>query len=118
VIERAGGGVLLLLASGAGVRGGSSSLVYGASKGGVNGLAMTLTAQLAPRGIRLHVICPGSVDTPMKRDNIRKGALRAGRSPEDAVAASTLADPAGVARVLTFLASRDADFALGTVFTR
>jgi NAD(P)-dependent dehydrogenase (short-subunit alcohol dehydrogenase family) len=119
VIERAGGGVMLLLASGAGVRGGSSSLAYGASKGGVNGLGMTLAAQLAPRGIRVHVICPGGVNTPMKRENIRKAALRAGQPPpSDEVAGANLADPEGIARVLAFLASSEGDYAVGNVFTR
>jgi 3-oxoacyl-[acyl-carrier protein] reductase len=119
VVERAGGGAVLLLASGAGVRGPSSSLAYAASKGGVNGLGMTLAAQLAPRGIRVHVVCPGSVNTPLKRENIRKAALRAGKpTPDDAAAAAGLVDPAGIARVLAFLASSDADFAVGNVFTR
>jgi NAD(P)-dependent dehydrogenase (short-subunit alcohol dehydrogenase family) len=119
VIERAGGGVLLLLASGAGVRGGSSSLAYGASKGGVNGLGMTLAAQLAPRGIRVHVICPGGVNTPLKRENIRKAALRAGQPPpSDEAAGAKLVDPEGIARVLVFLASSEGDYAVGNVFTR
>lgn len=119
VIEQAGGGVVLLLASGAGVRGGSSSLAYGASKGGVNGLGMTLAAQLAPRGIRVHVICPGGVNTPMKRENIRKAALRAGQlPPSDDVAGANLVDPEGIARVLAFLASSEGDYAVGNVFTR
>ena len=35
-------GVMLLIASGAGVRGGSSSVAYGSSKGGVHGLSLVL----------------------------------------------------------------------------
>jgi 3-oxoacyl-[acyl-carrier protein] reductase len=117
-LSRAGGGTILLLGSGAGVTGASSSLAYAASKGGLNGFGMTLAAQLAPRGIRVHVVMPGGVDTPMKRDNLRKAALRAGRPPEEGVAGARLADPDGIAGVLAFLASGDGEFVRGSVFTR
>jgi NAD(P)-dependent dehydrogenase (short-subunit alcohol dehydrogenase family) len=115
---RARGGVILLVASGAGVRGPSSSLAYGSSKGGVHGLAMTLEAHLAPHGIRVNDVCPGAIDTEMKRENVRDTARSRGGDPEEALAGAALGDPAGVARVLAFLASPDADFVRGTVFTR
>src|SRR5207244_11636417 len=82
-------GAFLCLASGAGVRGGSSSLAYGASKGGVNGLMMTLAPQFAARGIRARVLCPGAIDTPMKRQNLAD-AVRVGHG---LVGSPPLADP-------------------------
>jgi NAD(P)-dependent dehydrogenase (short-subunit alcohol dehydrogenase family) len=118
VLARAGSGVILFLGSGAGVTGASSSLAYAASKGGLNGLAMTLAAQLAPRGIRVHVIMPGGVDTPMKRGNLRKAAIREGRAPEDGLAGVRLADPNGIAATLAFVASAVGAFVSGNVFTR
>jgi len=115
---RGRGGVILVLASGAGVKGPSSSLAYGTSKGGVHGLAMTLEAHLAPHGIRVHDVCPGAIDTEMKRDNVRDGARARGSDPDGALARSGLGDPLGVARILAFLASPDADFVRGTIYTR
>jgi len=117
-IQQAGGGVILCIASHAGVKGGSSSLAYGASKGGVQGFCYTLERELAPRGIRVNVVCPGSIDTPMKRRNLREAAEAAGRDLEEALAAAALGDPDGVARVLAFLASSEADYVVGTLFTR
>jgi NAD(P)-dependent dehydrogenase (short-subunit alcohol dehydrogenase family) len=119
-LRKAGGGVVLLLASGAGVRGPSSSLAYGASKGGVHGLAMTLEPRLAPAGIRVHDICPGGIATRMKLDNVADGARHAGASVEQALARAeqSLGDPAGVASILAFLASDEADFVRGTIHTR
>lgn len=117
-MKRAGRGVIVLIASGAGVRGGSSSVAYGSSKGGVHGLAMVLEPQLAPLGIRVNDVCPGSLDTPLKRQNVVDGALARGQSPEEALASAGLGDPHGVARVLAFLASDDADYVRGSVFTR
>ncbi|MBM3458313.1 MAG: SDR family oxidoreductase [Armatimonadetes bacterium] len=118
VMEASGGGVILCIASGAGVRGPSSSLAYGASKAAVQGLCYTLERQLAPRGIRLNVVCPGSVDTPLKRQNVRDGATSRGQDPEQAVATAGLVDPRGVARILRFAASDAAAYLLGTLFTR
>ena len=117
-MRQAGRGVIILIASGAGVRGGSSSVAYGSSKGGVHGLAMVLEPQLAPLGIRVHDVCPGSLDTPMKRQNVIDAARVRGESPEEALARAQLGDPRGVARVLAFLASDDADYVRGTIFTR
>jgi NAD(P)-dependent dehydrogenase (short-subunit alcohol dehydrogenase family) len=112
--------VVLLVASEAGVKIPSSSLAYGASKGGVHGFAMTLEAQLAPQGIRVHDICPSSIATPMRIENLVDRARAAGRDPEQARAEAMQAagDPMGVARILAFLASSDADYVRGTIFTR
>jgi len=117
-MKHAGRGVIVLIASGAGVRGGSSSVAYGSSKGGVHGLAMVLEPQLAPHGIRVNDVCPGSLNTPLKRQNVVDAALAHGQSPEEALAKADLGDPRGVARVLAFLASDDAAFVRGSVFTR
>lgn len=110
--------VVLCLASGAGVRGPSSSLPYGASKAGVQGFCHTLERQLAPRGIRVHVICPSIVDTPMKRQNLVDAALHRGDPPETACVGHQFTDPADVAAVLLFLASPEGRAAQGTLFTR
>jgi NAD(P)-dependent dehydrogenase (short-subunit alcohol dehydrogenase family) len=112
------GGVVLCLSSGGGVRGPSSSLAYGASKAGVHGLGLTLQGQMEARGIRVNIVCPGAIDTPMKRQNIRDAAAARGEDPEQVLASTKLGDPDGVARVLTFLASDEADYVTGTIFTR
>jgi NAD(P)-dependent dehydrogenase (short-subunit alcohol dehydrogenase family) len=112
------GGVALCLASGGGIRGPSSSLAYGASKAAVHGFCLTLQQQLGARGIRVNVVCPGSIDTALKRRNIRDGAIARGEDPDAVAAATQLGDPDGVAKVLTFLASDDAAYVTGTLFTQ
>jgi NAD(P)-dependent dehydrogenase (short-subunit alcohol dehydrogenase family) len=120
LLAKAEHGVIVLLASGAGVIGASSSLAYGSSKGGVNGLGMTLAAHLAPRGIRVHVVCPGEIVTEMKLSVVIADAERSGRSVEEALATAraSMGSPEGVARVLAFLLSDEADHVRGTLFTR
>jgi NAD(P)-dependent dehydrogenase (short-subunit alcohol dehydrogenase family) len=113
-------GVILLMGSEAGTRVPSSSLAYGSSKGGVHGLAMTLEAQLAPHGIRVNDVCPSSIATPMRIENLVDRARAAGRDPEEARAQAIkdAGDPTGVANILAFLASPEADYVRGTIFTR
>ena len=110
--------VLLLIASGAGVRGGSSSYAYAASKAGMHGMHYKLESELGPQGVRLHVICPGGIATPLKLANVAEGALSSGNDPEEAIRNSNLGDPIGVARILLFLASEDGSYVRGTIFTR
>ncbi len=120
IMERIGGGVVLCVASGAGVTSGSSSVAYGSSKGGVHGLVLTITPQLTPLNIRVHTICPGNINTPLKLCQIAESAERVGESRKSAVesARQSLGEPSGVARVLTFLASDDASYVRGTIYTR
>lgn len=119
-MKRQGRGVIILIASGAGVHGGSSSVAYGSSKGGVHGLSLVLAAQLAPFGIRVHAVCPGGISTPMKLGVIAAEARLSGKAEDEAVRAASghLGDPEGVGKILAFLASDDADYLRGTVFTR
>jgi NAD(P)-dependent dehydrogenase (short-subunit alcohol dehydrogenase family) len=89
----------------------SPAPAYGAAKGGVITLTYALARQYGPSGIRVNSICPGFIDTPMQR---------AGFSPaaEAAIAETPLgrmADPAEVACVAVFLASRHASFVSGAV---
>jgi len=111
-------GVMILIASGAGVSGGSSSIAYGTSKGAVNGLGMTLAGHLAPRNIRVNVVCPGGIATEMKLTNVKDAADKQGRPYEDVLAHANLGDPIGVARLLAYLASDDGDYVRRNVFTR
>jgi NAD(P)-dependent dehydrogenase (short-subunit alcohol dehydrogenase family) len=119
-LRRAERGVILLMGSEAGTKVPSSSLAYGSSKGGVHGLAMTLEAQLAPYGIRVHDVCPSSIATPMRIENLVDRARAAGKDPEEARAQAIkeAGDPTGVANILAFLASPEADYVRGTIFTR
>lgn len=120
LLEASGRGVMTVVGSGAGVIGPSSSLAYGASKGGVNGLGMTLAHHLAPRGIRVNVICPGNIVTEMKLSVDREAARRAGASEEEAVerARREYGTPEGVARIIAFMLTDEADHLRGTLHTR
>ena len=111
-LRRSGAGVVILVGSPAGILSGSSSVPYAASKGGVYGLSKALAPRLEQDGVRLNLLMPGSVDTPLKRR--AEEAMDASGSPRNQV----LAEPAGVAKVVRFLLSGEADYVRGAVFTR
>lgn len=64
-----GKGHIVLVASVAGYRGLPLSLAYGPTKAALINLAETLACELGPRGIKVSLVNPGFVDTPMTRDN-------------------------------------------------
>jgi NAD(P)-dependent dehydrogenase (short-subunit alcohol dehydrogenase family) len=65
LIERGDGSSIVLVSSGAALRPLSFNVDYTVSKYGVIGLGLTLANDLGIHGVRVNVICPGSVDTPM-----------------------------------------------------
>jgi NAD(P)-dependent dehydrogenase (short-subunit alcohol dehydrogenase family) len=117
---RGGGGTIIIVGSPAGVTGASGSLAYGASKGGVNGYGMTLARHIANREVRVNVICPGGINTELKLGVVEAEARLRGKPVDAAVneAKQQLGDPEGVGRVIAFLASDDAAYVRGTLYTR
>jgi NAD(P)-dependent dehydrogenase (short-subunit alcohol dehydrogenase family) len=59
------GGSIVNVSSDAGLWGNKGAAIYCASKGGVTVLSKALAVELAGRGIRVNVVCPGDVDSPM-----------------------------------------------------
>jgi NAD(P)-dependent dehydrogenase (short-subunit alcohol dehydrogenase family) len=57
-------GAIVNIASGAALNGRAYLSAYSASKGGVLALSKALAVELAPE-VRVNVVCPGAVDTPM-----------------------------------------------------
>lgn len=117
-MRRMQGGVIVLVASRAGVKSPSNMVGYTSSKGGVHGLGLTLEDGLSKDRIRVNVLCPGSIDTPLKRRNFEDNIRASGDASQRHAMIDGLGDPNGVAQVLTFLVSDYADYVRGAVFTR
>ena len=116
----AGGKPVIVLISSAAAYGVSSSYAYGTSKGGVSALGITMGGKLALEGIRVNVVCPGGINTAMKLSVIEEEARLKGNDPQAAADAAkpSLGDPMGVAKLLAFLLSEDADYVRGSINTR
>jgi NAD(P)-dependent dehydrogenase (short-subunit alcohol dehydrogenase family) len=70
------GGTIILTGSDVSIRGFPSTSVYSATKAAVRSFARTWTTDLRDRAIRVNVVSPGPVDTPM-------AAATIARRPED-----------------------------------
>jgi len=94
-LREAGGGAVVFVSSINGERGKAGQANYAASKGGLNALGRTAARELGRFGIRVNVVAPGWIESPMTAalgDDLRERALaetalgRLGR-PEDVAAA-------------------------------
>lgn len=62
-------GALIIVSSVAGYRGLPKALVYGASKAALINFAEALYMDVRPRGLGVHLVCPGFVETPLTAQN-------------------------------------------------
>lgn len=63
-LAKSGNPSVIFISSTAALRGNAGMAAYHASKAALPGLARSLTAELAPHGIRINCILPGWIDTP------------------------------------------------------
>lgn len=107
-------GAIVNVASGAALNGRAYLSAYAASKGGVVALSRALAVELAP-DVRVNVVCPGAVDTPMA-DGVRlpddADAERLARHP---TLISRKATAEEVAAAIVHLASPEAASTTGAV---
>jgi NAD(P)-dependent dehydrogenase (short-subunit alcohol dehydrogenase family) len=111
-IAAAGGGAITLTSSVMGILGTAGGAAYGATKHGVLGLMKSAAVDLAPFGIRVNAVCPGTIDTPILgplHDAPELLAQLLGpTSPSGRIGAAS-----EVAEVLAFLVSDAASFMTG-----
>ena len=72
-----GGGVIVNIASVAGLVAFPGRAAYSASKGALIQLTRSIAVDYAAKGIRCNALCPGMIDTPMTRWRLDQPALRA-----------------------------------------
>lgn len=117
----AGGGSIVNQGSVAALVGVPSFAAYCGAKGAVVSLTRSMAIDLARHGIRVNVICPGTVFTPLMEPMLRArggGDLTTGLARTVAkYPVGRLGTPEEVARVALFLASDDASFLTGSVIT-
>lgn len=114
-IGRSGGGSIIFTASELALKGSRRNAAYTASKAGLIGLARSMALDHAAAKIRVNVLCPGPVDTPMLRRSIE-------RHEDSAAYERMIVDetPLGIgqaeeiARVALFLASDDSSYMTGS----
>jgi NAD(P)-dependent dehydrogenase (short-subunit alcohol dehydrogenase family) len=113
------GGSIVTVSSLAGLVGGPRMAAYNASKGAVVLLTKNMAIDLAPRGIRVNCVCPGTTRTPLVNALLEQRArnkepledmLNPARYP-----LGRFAEPEEIAWTVVFLASDLASYITGAV---
>ena len=117
-MRAAGGGSLIFTASVSGLVGSMFSPVYSAAKFGVVGLTKSLAQRFAPDRIRVNVICPGPIDTPMlpgfvARSDDKAQAAENERKLLAAIPLGRVGRPSEIAHAGLWLASDDSSYVTG-----
>ncbi|MCY4371897.1 MAG: glucose 1-dehydrogenase [bacterium] len=120
-LEAAGGGSIVNQASVAALVGIEGFAAYCAAKGAVVSLTRSMAVDLAPSGIRVNAICPGTVYTPLMEPLMLErgeGDLELGLArTATKYPIGRLGNPSEIARAALFLASDEAGFVTGSIFT-
>ena len=112
-MRASGGGSIVNIGSIAGIRGFPLHASYGASKWAIRGLTKTAATELGPSGIRINVVLPGIIDSPM--------AWGGGQMPEGTtfghLPLGRVGEVDDVAHVVAFLASSASAYITGAEIT-
>jgi NAD(P)-dependent dehydrogenase (short-subunit alcohol dehydrogenase family) len=112
-LKAAGGGSIINIASILGQVGFRNSAAYVAAKHGVVGLTKNAALEYAPDKIRVNVVGPGFIKTPLVENSLSAEALKA---LEGMHALGRLGEPSEVAELVLWLASDKASFVTGSYY--
>jgi NAD(P)-dependent dehydrogenase (short-subunit alcohol dehydrogenase family) len=111
MIQAGHGGTVVMIGSINSVVGNPGASAYCASKGGVLMLGKTLALDWAPFGVRVNIVGPGVVDTPMSARSLADPEKRAKMMEKTPLGRP--APPSEIASVVAFLTSEASSFMTG-----
>ncbi len=118
MLEGGHGGAIVNIGSVNSFLGFPTGSAYVTSKHGLIGLTTSVSAELAPQGIRVNLVCPGFIETPMHR---RGRKILGDEVYDDGVLPRVHLRRAGrpeeIARSILFLCSDEASYITGTTLT-
>jgi 3-oxoacyl-[acyl-carrier protein] reductase len=106
-------GRIINIASVTGIMGNAGQANYGAAKAGMIGFTKCIAKEFAKRGVTSNVVAPGFIKTDMTAElseEVQKGATAL-------IPMQRFGEPADIANAVAFLASEEAGYVTGQVFT-
>ncbi|MFN3259887.1 MAG: SDR family oxidoreductase [Pikeienuella sp.] len=111
-----GGGSIVNIGSAAGVHvGAPNRAIYGATKAAIEGLSKAVARDHITQGVRVNIICPGTVDTPSLHERLRATGDYE-KAMKDFIARQPmgrLSGPEEIAKLAIYLASDESAFVTG-----
>jgi NAD(P)-dependent dehydrogenase (short-subunit alcohol dehydrogenase family) len=114
-----GGGVVVNVASEAGLVGIKGQVAYNVSKGGMIALTRSCAVDLADKGVRVCCVCPGTTETPLVRQAVARAPdpAEARRRLEQSRPLGRLGRPEEIAAAILYLSSDEAGYATGAILS-
>jgi len=115
--RRAGRGTVVNIASGLALRPTEGRTAYGASKGGLIVMSKAIAIDLAKDGVRVNVVCPGLIDTPLVRDGTNGPPINESQIVKlmERRIIKRLGEPGEIADAILFLTSDESSFVTASV---
>jgi NAD(P)-dependent dehydrogenase (short-subunit alcohol dehydrogenase family) len=101
-----GDGIIINVSSGGATRAHRGNAAYDATKGGIEALTRAMAVDLAPYGVRVNGLIPGSIDAKGMSPDVKK-------QRGEAIPMGRMGEPEDMTGAAVFLASDDAGYVTG-----
>jgi NAD(P)-dependent dehydrogenase (short-subunit alcohol dehydrogenase family) len=119
VMLRGNGGVVINVASEAGLVGIAGQVAYNASKAGVISMTKSMAVDFGRQGVRVNAVCPGTTETPMVKNALKKSKdpEKERRKLEEYRPLNRLGRPEEIAAAILAMASDHLGYATGSILS-
>ncbi len=118
-MKEQGSGVMVVIASTAGILGVGNRLAYSTSKGALISMTKSIAADMAHTNVRINCICPGTVNTPSmeRRFQAMPDPVEAKKKFLSRELNGRIGEPDEIAHAVLFAASSEVDYLNGSIIT-
>jgi NAD(P)-dependent dehydrogenase (short-subunit alcohol dehydrogenase family) len=119
IMLRGNGGVVVNVASEAGLVGIAGQAAYNVSKAGVISLTKSMVVDFARKGVRVNAVCPGTTETPLVKNTLKrsKDPEKERSKLEECRPLNRLGRPEEIAAAILAMASDHLGYATGSVLS-
>jgi hypothetical protein len=119
IMLRGNGGVVVNVASEAGLVGIAGQVAYNVSKAGVISMTKSMAVDFGRQSVRVNAVCPGTTETPLVKNALKrsKDPEKERRKLEECRPLNRLGRPEEIAAAILAMASDNLGYATGSVLS-